>query len=753
MNSSAESSLHPGWRVPRPRKLARAAEELHPPDDSAVHFLPEGFGAPAAPDNASETPPADITVDEDALHARLLEQGGAEIAGVPSVMDQAKRKSAAKGASPTPPAKSAFWWRACIAIAIGAALALLVAAAQNTRRIPTFHLRAPVGLVAKFVAPFKSARAALVRHLANHTGPASDFPKVWPGLIFLLGLVGTVAATGPARVAAVAMRIGRFRWDLNDFCRGWLVTGATGSGKTAAAIVFMIHAVCQAMRRTSERAPWGGVCIDEKGLFYQTFVPILQNYGRGDDVLLLQVPTEDEASYVDWEDPALVAGQPLMPFPAQPAGKPAVRFNLLSDDRVLSGTYAQVICDTARTAQGSGKGGESNPVFPVTAQISIRIMIDVCRAIAAREAETNPSLSPAERFTPNLRRIYQLLSSRSLFDEMMVERGVWVKGEGVEPPTKKGETPRPIYQAGPLLQGNTTEALLRLERFLKEITGTYFDLPKDTFGGVKMNALSYLAYFNQDQIAAVFCDDCTFSFDDLDQGKILFLAMPQKYRVERRYVAAIIKLLTYQHVLARFDLPLAELRKRNVIIVWADEAQRTVGEDDGNVDIFREAKCAVVLATQMQSSLWKNLGGREPANVIIGNLRSRFAFEAASEECAEATAQFLGKTKKRKLSWSRGRGGRSTNISEAIEYKVEPYQLRNEMRKFEAYVVHSGGGFRKMVVPCLDAQGDEQDWWLKDIAFRHPIVFVRHWLGRTGRRLGRRMRAIAAARKAKAAQN
>ena len=52
--------------------------------------------------------------------------------------------------------------------------------------------------------------------------------------------------------------------------------------------------------------------------------------------------------------------------------------------------------------------------------------------------------------------------------------------------------------------------------------------------------------------------------------------MPQKFQVERRTVNTFLKMLFYTHALRRFDKPADERRRDNLLILWADEAQRFV---------------------------------------------------------------------------------------------------------------------------------------------------------------------------------
>ncbi len=82
--------------------------------------------------------------------------------------------------------------------------------------------------------------------------------------------------------------------------------------------------------------PWGGLCIDEKGLFWQTLVPIARHYKREHHLMLLQTRP-------NW---------------APPEWKPQARFNVLSDRKIKTSTYAKAIVDTAGSIAG---GHEESP--------------------------------------------------------------------------------------------------------------------------------------------------------------------------------------------------------------------------------------------------------------------------------------------------------------------------------------------------------------------------------------------------------
>jgi len=151
----------------------------------------------------------------------------------------------------------------------------------------------------------------------------------------------------------------------------------------------------------------------------------------------------------------------------------------------------------------------------------------------------------------------------------------------------------------------------------------------------------------------IFCpNENSFSFSEIDRGKIICVAMPQKYQMERRYINTFLKMLFYTHALRRFDRPKEDRANDNLIILWADEAQRFVtasedGMSDFNcVDVMREAKATLVAAAQSSTSFIPPLG-EEKAQVLTLNLRNRMIFKAADETGAVESADFLGQRKAR----------------------------------------------------------------------------------------------------------
>jgi hypothetical protein len=191
--------------------------------------------------------------------------------------------------------------------------------------------------------------------------------------------------------------------------------------------------------------------------------------------------------------------------------------------------------------------------------------------------------------------------------------------------------------------------------------------------------------------------------------------MPQKFQTERRYVNTFLKLLYYNHALRRFDKTKVDRAKDNLLILWADEAQRfmTASEDgtsDYNcVDVIREAGATVVAAAQSTTSLVPPLGN-DKSRVLTLNLRNRMIFRSADEADAVQAADFIGKKRVVKRSWGFSAGKRNVNYSETEEHKIKPHKLRN-LRDHECVLVHCERGFKRTVLAPLEPDGEMSSWY------------------------------------------
>jgi type IV secretory pathway TraG/TraD family ATPase VirD4 len=252
---------------------------------------------------------------------------------------------------------------------------------------------------------------------------------------------------------------------------------------------------------------------------------------------------------------------------------------------------------------------------------------------------------------------------------------------------------------------------------LEHYEGAFRSQPAEQLGGVKTTVANYLKYFTDFGIAEVFCSaKSSFSFDELDRGKVVCVSLPQRYQVERRYINTLLKLSFYAHALRRFDKPAAARAADNLLILWADEAQKIVtASDDGMsdynvVDVIREARATVVAATQSYQSLIPPMGDERKAKVFIANMANRVTFCAADEDSAKIAADTLGKRKSRRRTYGWSAGKRTTSWTEEDKYWFEPHQLR-KLPKFHAVVQYCSGGFRKVVLPPLGADGKIPAWY------------------------------------------
>ncbi len=460
-------------------------------------------------------------------------------------------------------------------------------------------------------------------------------------------MIGLTAATLTG-VACLALRRGSnslpivklagLQWTRADFCRGWLITGDTGSGKTRSGITPLLFQVFQ------NEPTWGGLCVDDKGLYWETLSQMAKHFGREDDLILLQVRPDGAGS--SWQ--------------------PRHTYNLTSDRSIPYNTFAKAVVDTASSL---GQAGDKS-FFRNQAQTHIAAALETLRELGA---------------DVTLENAYHLL-----IDERDLQEALNDLTTGAPSPARQELT--------------------------SHFRNRFLNQPPEQIGGVKETIANYLQAYVTPDIAQVFCPAAnTFDFADIDRGKIICVAMPQKFQTERRYVNTFLKMLFYTHALRRFDKPREERRRDNLIVLWADEAQRFVtaseeGMSDYNcVDVIREAQATVVAAAQSSTSFIPPLG-REKARVFTLNLRNRLIFKAADEEGALESADFIGKTKVIKKSWGYTGGKMSRNFSEQDEHKMKPHLLRN-LPKHACVVVHCERGHRRKLLPPLEPDGNVSRWF------------------------------------------
>jgi hypothetical protein len=225
----------------------------------------------------------------------------------------------------------------------------------------------------------------------------------------------------------------------------------------------------------------------------------------------------------------------------------AREINITGNPNVPASTYAKVIVDTAVSLTG-GRG--QNPFFPTKAQIAIQTGFEVLRHMEAYVT------------IPNIHRLLLNETDANAAIETLMNKG--------------GQ---------------------RSHELVVALRDGFFGQPPEQLGGVQGTLSTYLVFFINPEIAEVFCaNEPTFSMDQIDDGKIVCIAMPQKFQSERLYINTILKLSYYFHALSRFDKPTEEREKANVIVLFADEGQEIItGAESAFADhraagIIREAR-------------------------------------------------------------------------------------------------------------------------------------------------------------------
>lgn len=482
-------------------------------------------------------------------------------------------------------------------------------------------------------------------------------------------LVGLLLSGARRRAEPIALRLGGMVWTRNDFCRGWYISGATGSGKTEA-LKLLMHLLCR-----SER-DWGGLLIDEKGFFAEEVLPLVAAYGRGADIRELRIRPEDTTQ--PWSPP--------------------FRFNILGDERVRTSQYVDAILSVAEAVTG---GRDDKGFFKTQAGLHIGAAIDLFRGLRCWQREVGQP--PSRWVAPTLRGVYEILTSEEDFRALLGERtGLFVE-EVVPGPKPEDEPTRMLV---PDFRGHEPAPLLQaVDHFRKR----YWNVrAQEQMEGVKGTITNYLRWFTDDAIHEVFgAEDANFTMTCMDEGRLICLSLPQRYAIERRCLCALLKVLAYAHARSREPTH----RDYNLMVIWQDEAQRFILPVDGDVDILRQYQVTTVVATQFRAQLERALGGREQAAPIIGNLRNRIILQAADEECAEESARFIGKGLRKRRSLTRQPDGRrSHSYTDEVSYVIEPYQLRS-LPKFVAVFCHAGGRHRVLQFTPLDNHGRVPPWF------------------------------------------
>jgi hypothetical protein len=497
----------------------------------------------------------------------------------------------------------------------------------------------------------------------------------------------------------IVARMGGFMWDMNSFCRGWSITGRTGSGKTVCAINTLMHQVFFNLPN------WGGMAVDEKGNFYETLLGISKYHGQPKKVVSLKVRVNQEEDL-------------------------KCKFNLLSYPSIPWETYSTIIVDTAKSL--GQKSSES--FFETQAQIHMGKAMEyisvigkrVCRLDCFRDyyeglgrsnTDQNVDHEKTAKFCPlfvSLENVYRLLTTDThMFQKFnnTLLRGFVNNLERYDHPFSEHE-------------------IRSITSLLDHFQGTFLNQPEKQLDGVLGTIRNYLYPFTLPDISEVFCcEENTIDFRQMDDGYVFSVTMPQKYQTARKYVNTIMKLLYYTHAMSRFDLPSAERKKKNMLVFWADEAQGIVTAAEQGmadytiVDKIREAKCTVVFATQSIASYIPRLT-KEKTNVMLLNLSNQVYFTEPDHDSAKTASEQIGKHEVEKRTYSSSQGKGSVNIQKQEEYYVKPSELM-QLKQFECVVRHCEKGFRKTVILPRELDNRVAPWYWKTRGLRMISDFLK----------------------------
>jgi type IV secretory pathway TraG/TraD family ATPase VirD4 len=203
---------------------------------------------------------------------------------------------------------------------------------------------------------------------------SSSFSAIIGGFLCLAAAASLVIQLLQRPKKHAVIRLAGFNWTRDDFCRGWLITGDTGSGKTRSGITRLLYQVFQ------NEPTWGGLCIDDKGIYWETLSQMAKHFGRQDDLILLQVRPDEAASR--WQ--------------------PRHTYNLTSDRSIPFNTFAKAVVDTAASL---GQAGDK-AFFKNQAQTHIAAALETLREIGA---------------DVTLENAYRLLLDQSDLDEAMTD--------------------------------------------------------------------------------------------------------------------------------------------------------------------------------------------------------------------------------------------------------------------------------------------------------------------------------------------
>lgn len=445
--------------------------------------------------------------------------------------------------------------------------------------------------------------------------------------------------------------------------------------------------------------PYGALVIGAKGNEWQATVPMLHHYDRDEDICLLQ--TRPDSAPDTWTPPS--------------------KFNLISYTTLPAATYAQLLFNTYATLSQK----DEMDYFDNSARDQIGYGIDLLRSITDNQAQIG--VPEDQRVIPNLKLLCEIFTTLAGYKEFLLRVGAAPK-EKPETYWDNEKQPDGTFKRVEKQRTKTIPAILtsgRIAAARKEIEGGYWGLAEETQKSVMGSIRNVLVPFTEPDVAEVFCEENTFDLREMEFGKVVCVAMPPKYSVQRQYVGTILKNLTFTIINERFALNRddPQFKYRNLVLVDSDEHQISAGKEDQRVDIIREANGTLYAASQTRNALWKTYGGKDKATPILSNLRNVCACQAGSDECAEETSKLIGEAIMPEYSYSSG-SNKSTSTSYREKALVSKAQLKT-LSPFHVYWVPAEGKwlFKLLIVMPVTPDGKTPSWWFGDWNLLHWLTY------------------------------
>lgn len=440
-----------------------------------------------------------------------------------------------------------------------------------------------------------------------------------------------------ATAGDVIVRLGNLTWNLEDFCRNWLITGRTGSGKTAAGIANI-------MAQLFLNVPgWGGLCIDQKGLFYRMLLKMATHFGREKDVVLLQI--RPEGAPADW--------------------KPPYVFNWLENPRLPGSSYAQLLTDVAQARGAVGAGGSSDH-FASQAKLHIGVAIESVRLLG---------------HIPTLPMIYEFLTSPPKMNLYMGQLRAR-EDSPMAPVYFNHFTEKFLNLAPEELSGVRSTILNVLFFYQHPDVAAVFGQPKSTID------------FSATDSGKIFCCSIPQRFD-AERGFLNTLMKIAWYaHIKSRFDLD-------DKALAQRNLNVLWADEGQRVVTKSELGMA----DHNQVDQIREAKGCAIFSTQTERSFVPPLG-HDIKNTLVDNLGNEIAFCQTNREDAEILSKRIGERTIEKPSRTEGRQGDGLSTSRSYQEVEEPYlkphvlrNLKKRRNGSECVIRHCEKGFVRTVLP------------------------------------------------------